>query len=185
VSYCALVQSLPADHVHRRYHDNEYGFPIRDEAELFARLTLEINQAGLSWLTILRKQEAFVRAFDQFVVDTVAAYDEGDVTRLLGDAGIVRNERKIRAVIENARRIQFLRASHGGFANWLHAHHPRSKPDWVKLFKKNFVFVGGEIVGEFLMSIGYLPGAHEPTCPIDPIVRAQQPPWLQVESEHP
>ena len=86
--------------------------------------------------------------------------------RLLADAAIIRNRLKVAAAIDNARRIQAIRESHGSFADWLDAHHPRSKAAWVALFKETFRFTGGEIVGEFLMSLGYLPGAHVPSCPV-------------------
>jgi DNA-3-methyladenine glycosylase I len=160
--YCDFAPGHP---YHGPYHDGEYGFPSRDEAVLFERLVLEINQAGLSWLTVLKKREAFREAFDDFDVDTVAAYGDEDVARLLADAGIVRNRLKVNAAIENARRIRVLRDSHGSFADWLDAHHPQPKEAWIKLFKKTFLFTGGEIVGEFLMSLDYLPGAHRPDCP--------------------
>jgi len=161
--YCLIAPGPP---VHGHYHDHEYGFPQRDERELFERLLLEINQAGLSWETILKKREGFRAAYSQFDVDTVAGYGERDVERLLNDAGIIRNRLKVHAAIHNAQVIQQLRASHGSFAAWLDAHHPRDKAEWVKLFKKTFRFTGGEITGEFLMSLGYLPGAHSPDCPV-------------------
>ncbi len=176
--YC---DSAPGHPDHGPYHDTEYGFPARDEAILFERLVLEINQAGLSWLTILRKRPAFTAAYDAFDVDTVAAYDEDQRARLLADAGIIRNKLKVNAAIENARRIQGLRKSHGSFADWLDAHHPLPKDDWVKLFKKTFLFTGGEITGEFLMSLGYLPGAHREDCPVQQAIAGINPPWMQVE----
>ncbi len=164
-SYCERCASLPPGHPDREYHDREYGFPISDDASLLCRLALEINQAGLSWSTILRKKDAFIRAYEGFEPETVAAYGQDDVERLLGDASIVRNRRKVAAVMENAGRIVALRRDYGSFSAWLEAHHPRPKEDWLALFKETFVFVGGEIVGEFLMSTGYLPGAHVPGCP--------------------
>lgn len=85
------------------YHDDEWGRPVRGDDALYERITLEAFQSGLSWLTILRKREAFRRAFDGFRITTVAGYGEADVTRLLGDAGIVRNRAKIEAAIVNAR----------------------------------------------------------------------------------
>lgn len=170
------------DEVHGYYHDNEYGFPIDGEAELFERLVLEINQAGLNWGLILKKRENFRQALDGFDVDKVAAYGEAEVARLLEDAGIVRNRLKVNAVIHNAQVIQGLRESHGSFAAWLAAHHPLRKPDWVKLFKKTFRFTGGEITGEFLMSIGYLPGTHRPDCEVYARIAALNPPWMQVEA---
>lgn len=174
--YCLIAPGHP---VHDFYHANEYGFPQREERELFERLVLEINQAGLSWETILKKREGFRAAYDGFNVDRVAAYAEQDIERLLSDAGIIRNRLKVLAAIHNAQVIQQLRASHGSFAAWLDAHHPRSKADWVKLFKKTFRFTGGEITGEFLMSLGYLPGAHAEDCPVHARLLTLSPPWLQ------
>ncbi len=161
--YCDIAPGHP---IHGPYHDKEYGFSARAERVLFERLALEIMQAGLSWEIVLKKRKALNKAFDRFSVDKVAAYGARDVARLLADEGIIRNRRKIEAIIENARRIQTIRKESGSFARWLDAHHPRAKAEWVKLFKKTFVFTGGEIVGEFLMSLGYLPGAHKRGCPI-------------------
>ena len=161
----AYCRAAPGHPVHAAYHDLEYGFPSSDERVLFERLVLEINQAGLSWLTILNKRTAFRVAYSDFDVDKVADFGAADISRLLGDTGIVRNRLKIEAAIDNARRIQELRMSHGSFALWVDAHHPRSLGEWTKLFRRTFRFTGGQIVNEFLMSLGYLPGAHEPDCP--------------------
>ncbi|WP_207478828.1 DNA-3-methyladenine glycosylase I [Arenibaculum pallidiluteum] len=176
-TYCAAAPGHPH---HGPYHDGEYGFPSTDERVLFERLVLEINQAGLSWETILRKRAAFVAAYDGFDVDKVAAYGEADRARLMADAGIIRNRLKIESAIENARRIQAMRSEWGGFNAWLQAHHPRDKAAWVALFRKTFRFTGGEIVGEFLMSLGYLPGAHEPGCPVYARILELEPPWLAI-----
>jgi DNA-3-methyladenine glycosylase I len=161
--YCDIAPGHP---FHGPYHEKEYGFPSRDDQVLFERLALEINQAGLSWLTVLKKREAFNRAFANFDPNRVARFNDKDVVRLLADEGIIRNRLKVNAVIENARRILEIRKTHGSLADWLDAHHPQSKEEWVKLFKKTFLFTGGEIVGEFLMSLGYLPGAHHERCPV-------------------
>ena len=174
--YCDIAS---ADPWHGPYHDREYGFPVQDEAVLFERLALEINQAGLSWLTVLKKRAAFDTAFDGFDVDRIAAYGDRERARLLADAGIIRNRLKIDAVIENARRLQGLRDSHGGFSAWLGAHHPQPKDDWVKLFKRTFKFTGGEITGEFLLSTGYLPGSHREDCPVYARIMALDPPWAR------
>ncbi|MDE1900813.1 MAG: DNA-3-methyladenine glycosylase I [Alphaproteobacteria bacterium] len=167
-AYCDMAPGHP---VHGAYHDTEYGFPATDERVLFERLCLEIMQAGLSWEIVLKKRKSLNAAFDRFKVDKVAAYAASDVRRLLADEGIIRNRLKIAAIIHNAGVVQGLRASHGKFALWLDAHRthngkPRGKADWVKLFKKTFKFTGGEITGEFLMSIGILPGAHWEGCGI-------------------
>ena len=176
MSYCSIAPGRP---FHGPYHEKEYGFPIRNEARLFERLALEINQAGLSWLTILQKRDNFRAAFDRFDVDRVASYGRRERSRLLRDAGIIRNELKVNAVIENARRIVCLRETHRSFARWLDAHHPLTKEEWVKLFKKTFLFTGGEITGEFLISTGYLPGAHDLSCPIYHLVVNKTPPWMR------
>ena len=163
VDYCEMAKRHP---LHGPYHDHEYGFPSRDESVIFERLALEIMQAGLSWEITLKKRPALNKAFAKFSVVKVAAYTEKDIERLLADESIIRNRRKIEAIIANAGIILAIRKSHGGFAQWLDAHHPQPKEAWVKLFKKTFKFTGGEIVGEFLMSLGYLEGAHKPACPV-------------------
>ncbi len=161
LTYCAVVRQ-GIDEWNRHYHDNEYGFPLATDNELFERLILEINQAGLSWLTILKKRESFTRAYDRFDIAKVAAYTEADRERLLADAGIIRNRLKVNAAIENARRIQAL----GGFAPWLNERRSLNREAWTKEFKRTFLFTGGEIVNEFLVSTGYLPGAHDADCPV-------------------
>ena len=166
--------------MHGIYHDTEYGFPASNEQVLFERLILEINQAGLSWATILRKRAAFRAAFADFDVDRIAAFGPADTERLMTDPGIIRNRLKIEAAIENARRIQALRQLHGSFADWLDAHHPRSAEDWTRLFRRTFRFTGGQIVNEFLMSVGYLAGAHDPDCPAFARIMQLSPPWAQV-----
>lgn len=178
-SYCNYCNSHPDDVYNREYHDTEYGFPLREDNLLFERLILEINQAGLSWITILKKKENFRRAYNGFDVDTVAGYKAGDRARLLKDAGIIRNRLKINAAIENARRIRALREDHGSFWGWLNAHHPMPLEEWARLFKKTFVFTGGEIIREFLVSTGYLPGAHDADCPIFLAVKRRAPPWMK------
>ena len=174
--YCSIAPGHP---VHGPYHDTEYGVPQRDESNLFERLILEINQAGLSWETILKKREGFRAAYAGFDVDAVAAFSEDDVLRLLADPGIIRNRLKVRAAIHNAQVIQQLRRSHGSFADWLDAHAENDKAAWVKLFRSTFRFTGGEITGEFLMSLGYLPGAHSADCPAYARIALLQPRWMQ------
>lgn len=181
MSYCDFITTItdPQKECHRRYHDTQYGFPLEEDAELFGRLILEINQAGLSWETILKKEANFRKAYHHFDIKKIASYGEADRKRLLSDAGIIRNRLKIDAAIENAKTVLQLQREFGSFAQWLRSHHPQSKESWVKLFKKTFRFTGGEIVGEFLMSIGYLPGAHVPECPIYKEVLKAKPLWKQ------
>ena len=169
MTYCEYIDTISGEvkALHKEYHDNHYGFPIYDDNRLFERLMFEINQAGLNWILILKKQENFRKAFNDFDIDTVAAYEEKDFTRLMSDSGIIRNRLKIRAAIENARRITAIRREHGSFRDWIDANAESTitLAAWTKLFKKTFVFTGGEIVNEFLMSIGILPGAHHQGCP--------------------
>jgi DNA-3-methyladenine glycosylase I len=180
-SYCDYVQAHPEDEYNRVYHDTEYGFPLKDDNLLFERLILEINQAGLAWITILKKKDNFRRAYDGFHVEKVSGYGEADLARLLSDAGIIRNRLKVNAAVENARRILELSRAHGSFQGWLEAHHPRPLTEWAKLFKQTFVFTGGEIVREFLVSTGYLAGAHDRTCPVYPKVATLRPAWMRGE----
>ncbi|MFT5990203.1 MAG: DNA-3-methyladenine glycosylase I [Neolewinella sp.] len=177
-TYCTLMPTLAADHVHRKYHDYAYGFPIEDDNELFGRLILEINQAGLSWLTILNKQDNFREAYAGYDINTIAHFTEEDRARLLSDAGIIRNKLKVNAAIHNANVILGLQVGFGSFKAWLDHNHPLTKDEWVKLFKKTFKFTGGEITNEFLMSSGYLPGAHDMGCPVYAKVVASQPKWI-------
>jgi DNA-3-methyladenine glycosylase I len=176
-SYCQAVEQMPTDSVHRKYHDTEYGFPLPDDNELFGRLILEINQAGLSWTTILKKQDNFRDAYSGFDIQKVANYGDADRERLLNDASIIRNRLKVNAAIHNAKRILELQQEFGSFQAWLDHHHPLKKEEWVKLFKKTFKFTGGEITNEFLMSTGYLPGAHVPECSVYRKILAERPKW--------
>ena len=178
MSYCEYVQNAGKNSVHRHYHDNEYGFPINDDNLLFARLVLEINQAGLSWETILKKKDNFFKAFDDFNIGKVSKYSEKKKEKLMQDAGIIRNRLKIEATIHNAQVIKSVQKESGSFKSWLDQNHPKSKDEWTKLFKKTFRFTGGEIVNEFLMSTGYLPGCHVESCPIYKKVLKQKPMWL-------
>ena len=198
--YCDVA---PGHEWHGPYHDAEYGFPQRGDAELFERLILEINQAGLTRLTILKKRDAFRAAYRGFDPAVVARFGARDVRRLLADAGIIRNRLKIEAAIANAKTVLALRQSHGSLAEWLDEHcfvdaktqrrhgrtqrrkdakRLRSKEEWVDLFRRTFRFTGGEIVGEFLLSTGYLPGAHRESCPAYPRVLAAKPPFLRRET---
>lgn len=178
-SYCHFIQSLkPGEQaIHKEYHDKQYGFPIHDDNELFCRLILEINQAGLSWTTILNKQESFRKAYHNFDIKKVAGYKERDFKRLMNDAGIIRNRLKINAAIENAKTILVIQKEFNSFKSWLDHHHPKTRDEWTNLFKKTFRFTGGEIVNEFLMSTGYLPNAHEEGCPAYKKIIKAKPAW--------
>jgi len=178
-SYCEAVKYFDLSDVNRVYHDSAYGFPITDDNELFGRFLLEINQAGLSWILMLKKQDNFRQAYANFDVGKVACFTDSDRQRLLNDAGIIRNRLKIEAAIYNAQRIVEIQAEFGGFKNWLDRHVQLDKEGWIKLFKKSFRFTGGEITNEFLLSTGYLAGAHHPDCPIYTEIISRNPPWLK------
>ena len=178
-TYCDYCNSHPEDTFNKEYHDTQYGFPINDDNLLFERLVLEINQAGLSWITILKKADNFRKAYRKFDISKVAKFTEKDRERLLADAGIIRNKLKVNAAIVNAQKIVELRKEYGSFKGWLDAHHPLTKDEWTKLFKKTFFFTGGEIVNEFLMSTGYLQGAHIKSCPTYKKVASLRPAWMK------
>ena len=178
-TYCDYVGKLDKNNVHKQYHDTEYGFPLESDDELFARLVLEINQAGLSWNTILNKKENFFKAYDDFNIDKVAKYNEKKIEKLMNDPGIIRNRLKVNAAIVNAQKILALQKECGSFEGWLDSNHPLTKEEWTRLFKKTFVFTGGEIVNEFLMSSGYLAGAHDESCPMFKRVASLRPPWMR------
>ena len=173
-NYCKVALEHP---LHGHYHDTEYGFPITGEAELFERLVMEIFQAGLSWLLILKKRGALKLSFQNFDVTKVANFNDKDVKRLLENHLIIRNRKKIEATIFNAKRLIELRKTDDGFANWIKKHHPLVREEWIKLFKMNFKFTGEQIVGEFLQSVGYLPGAHNIDCPVYERIEILNPPW--------
>jgi DNA-3-methyladenine glycosylase I len=179
-SYCAAVRSSRLHEVHTQYHDLEYGFPLEHDDELFERLILEINQAGLSWETILKKREGFKKAYANFELEQVADFTDKDFTRLMSDSNIIRNRLKINAAIENAKRILEIRREHGSFLTWLESHHPLDLDGWRRLFKKTFVFTGGEIVREFLVSTGFLPGAHDTDCQCHDKILVLKPAWTRV-----
>jgi DNA-3-methyladenine glycosylase I len=181
MSYCAAIDSMPEERkaLHKAYHDKLYGFPIHNDNELFGRLVLEINQAGLSWETILKKENGFRKAYCDFDIKKVASFHQKDIDRLLNDAGIIRNRLKIQAAIENAKTILLLQKEYGSFEKWLESQHPKTKEEWVLLFKKTFRFTGGEIVSEFLMSIGYLQGAHTSDCKIYEVILKKKPMWAR------
>jgi len=165
------------------YHDDEWGVPVHDDVELFERLALESFQAGLSWPTILRKRDAFRRAFDGFEPLVVAAYGDADRARLMADAGIVRNGAKIDATIGNAAALLAVAAEFGSFDAYFASHLPSPPPRQppsakagdipattgasdelsADLRRRGFRFVGSTIVYAFMQSVG-LVDDHLPGC---------------------
>ena len=177
MSYCKVIEQMEGERqrLHKNYHYHFYGRPLHDDNELFGRLILEINQAGLSWETILKKEQNFRRAYDNFKIKKVAGYTEVDRARLMADSGIIRNRLKINAAIANAQAILRLQGEWGSFEKWLEGHKGQTKEEWVRLFKQTFKFTGGEIVGEFLMSVGYLDGAHDAECEVGRVLNTKSP----------
>lgn len=180
--YCDIAPGHP---VHGYYHDHEYGFPIaisiKNDDILLERLALEIMQAGLSWEIVLKKRAGLYKAFDGFQVKKVAKYGDKKVAELLQNPEIIRNKLKVNAIIHNANMILNMQKTPeiGSFGAFLASHHPRGHLEWQKLFKKTFKFTGGEIVKEFLMSLGYLPGAHHEKCSIYSKISKKSPPWMK------
>jgi len=160
-SYCSYARK--SNNHHKHHHDTEHGTPPKNDDDLFKRLMLEISQAGLSFDTILKKKGSIYKAFPS--VEKVAKFSEKEIEKLMNDPGIIRNRLKIQAAIHNAKVIRQLQKEFGSMKRWLNSHHPKNREGWTKLFKKTFKFTGGEIVNEFMMSIGYLPGAHDKDCP--------------------
>jgi len=165
------------------YHDTEWGFPVRDDRRLFEKLCLEGFQSGLSWRTILTKRENFRAAFHDFDFDRIAAFDEADVTRLLGDAGIVRHRGKIEAVINNARRAQELVRKEGSLAAYVWRYEPKpeelstpqtqsTSPASIALSKdlkkRGWKFVGPTTVFAFMQAMGLI-NDHAEGC----VIRAE------------
>jgi len=147
------------------YHDREYGVARRwTDRDCFELLSLELFQAGLSWLIVLRKREAFRRAFHRFNLRQVARMTESDVGRLMQDAGIIRNRLKILATIDNARRVLLIQREYGSFRRWLAQVDDADPAQTLKLFRSTFRFMGPEIINEFLMCIGKRPVKHDPHC---------------------
>ncbi len=169
---CAWCQATP---VYQRYHDTEWGFPVTDERRLFEKICLEGFQAGLSWLTILNKREAFRNGFASFEAEPLSRFKQHDIDRLLGDAGIVRHRGKIESTINNAKRVLELRAEVGSLAAyaWRYEPAPSSRPkhltlDAARSFttsaesiamskdlkKRGWSFVGPTTVYAFMQAMG-------------------------------
>ena len=182
VPRCAWATSAPE---YVAYHDTEWGFPVDDDVRLFEKLSLEGFQSGLSWLTILRKRDAFRAAFDGFDFERVARFGDGDVDRLLSDAGIVRHRGKIEAVINNARRAMELVSAEGSLASFIWGYEPRpsqraaapvsTSPESValsaELKRRGWRFVGPTTAYAFMQAMG-LVNDHHRGCAIHGRVEA-------------
>jgi DNA-3-methyladenine glycosylase I len=152
VARCWWGDSTPE---YRTYHDREWGFPVTDDRRLFEKLCLEGFQAGLSWLTILRKREHFRRAFRDFDFNQIARFSDKDVARLMADAGIVRNRAKIEATINNAKRTAELVRAEGSLARFVWAYEEADPKTLAKELKaRGFRFVGPTTVHSFMQAMG-------------------------------
>jgi len=178
MSYCSNVNCGKLNYYHKYYHENIYGFPAKSENELFGRLVLEINQAGLSWDTVLKKEKGIKNAYKDYSFFKIAEFNNMDIQRILKDNEVIRMKRKIEAIIFNAKKIISITEKHNSFKSFLDMHHPLTLSGWVSVFKNEFKFVGKEICKEFLMSTGYLKGAHEKSCPIYKKIISENPMWL-------
>jgi DNA-3-methyladenine glycosylase I len=178
-SYCFAVNNGDLSKLHKAYHDTEYGFKAKSDNALFGSLILEINQAGLSWNTIINKKESIKKAYANFEVSKIAVFAEKDIEDLLKNLGIIRMRAKVEAIIQNAQQVLLIQKEFGSFENWLDQNHPMLEEKWIKLFKKTFKFTGKEITKEFLMCNGYLEGAHKKSCPIYSKTLAAKPMWAK------
>lgn len=151
------------DSLMEHYHDTEWGFPAKDDNELYERLILQIFQAGLSWKIILYRREAFQKAFSNFIVNKVSKYSSTEVERLLTDKNIIRNKLKIQSTIENAKRILKLQKEFGSFQKFLDQL-PNELSILQKELKQVFKFVGPEIARMFVMNIGKIEVPHDQDC---------------------
>lgn len=170
------------DELYCRYHDEEWGIPVHDDRKLFEMLTLEGAQAGLSWITVLRKRENYRRAFDEFAIDKILDYDDNKVEALMQDAGIVRNRLKIRSVIINARAFRAVQEEFGSFDSFLWSYvdgtpicnhwsdiseipakTELSERISKDLKKRGFKFVGSTIVYTFMQAVGMV-NDHTANC---------------------
>lgn len=172
-----------ASELNRAYHDTEWGVPVHDDRKQFEHLMLEAMQCGLSWGLMLRKREIFRRCFENFDYDRVAAYDEADVERVMNTEGMLRSERKIRAVIQNARCFQQIRAEYGSFSDYLWAYsdgktilYDGHNRDWMPasnglserigrdLKRRGFKYLGAITVYSHLQACGII-NDHDAACP--------------------
>jgi DNA-3-methyladenine glycosylase I len=182
VARCAWGDSAPD---YRPYHDEEWGRPVTDDVRLFEKLCLEGFQSGLSWLTILRKREAFRAAFAGFDFHRVATFGEGDVERLLGDAGIIRHRGKIEATINNAGRAVEMVEAEGSIAAFVWAYEPgttragletetaESRALAKELKRRGWRFVGPTTVYAFMQAMGLVNDHLEGCDAREPALRAR------------
>jgi len=157
MSYCSYCKTQEEGSKHRWYHDKVYG-------RMFGRLIMEISQAGLSWDIVLNKYDGIKSAYSDFDIEKISEYKEEDILSLMKNKDIIRHELKIRSAVFNANKILKIQEEFGTFKTWLLENNQNSIENWTKLFKKNFKFVGKEIVKEFLISNAIIEGAHDKTC---------------------
>ncbi len=146
-----------------RYHDDEWGIPVRGDRAIFEKMTLEVFQTGLSWRLILHKREVLREVFEGFDPGAVARLGPRDVERLMGDARIVRHRGKIEATIENARRLVEIRVLHGGFRQYLDAVGP-GRTAIAAALRRDFRYMGPSVIESFLQELGRLPVRHQRGC---------------------
>ena len=176
-SYCNQAFAGKLSQLHKAYHQTSYGFKAANDNELFGSLILEINQAGLSWNTVLNKKDTIKKAYADYSIQKIAAFRDADIAVLMNNPRIIRMRGKITAIIYNANQILKIQKEAISFEKWLDSQGTLSVEDWIILFKKHFKFTGKEITKEFLMGNGYLEGAHEKGCPIYEKSIAAHPIW--------
>tara|TARA_B100001564_G_C20504131_1_gene607563 strand:- start:357 stop:797 length:441 start_codon:yes stop_codon:yes gene_type:complete len=138
----------------------------KTDDELFGRLIMEINQAGLSWEIVLNKYPDIKKAYANFNITKIATFKDKEIEAIKNNSKVIRHELKIRSIVYNAQQILSIQKEFGTFGNWISKNRQNSIENWTSIFKKNFKFVGKEIVSEFLMSNGMISGAHDKDCPV-------------------
>ena len=177
--YCSNFNKGLLNDIHDNYHNYTYGFPENNDNKLFEKLVLEINQAGLSWEIILKKYKGLYKAYSGLNIIKVANYRNSDIKELLENKGIIRNKLKIFSIIYNAKVILEIQSNHKSFKLWLDKHSFLNIEDWIKLFKTKFKFTGYNITKEFLLSSGYIEGAHKKNCKVYKEILRKSPKWYK------
>ena len=179
MNYCSNFNNDLLDPIHKKYHNSVYGFPESDDNKLFEKLSLEINQAGLSWDIILKKYTELNKAYSGFNIIRVAAYKSNQINVLLNNKKIIRNKLKIYSIIYNAKAILKIQNDHESFKSWLDKKKCQTLNQWTEIFKNKFKFIGLKITEEFLLSSGYIEGAHKKECKTYNEILKKNPNWLK------
>ncbi len=163
-SYCAFCNSASAPKIHSQYHKKEYGINPKKDKLFFEALVLEINQTGLSWDLVLKRRNNIKLAFENYNLNKISNFNKKNINDLLSNNKIIRNKKKIIAIIYNSKIFIEIIKDNGSFKKWMDKNKNKSLDQWIKLFKKKFKFTGPSVTKEFLIATGYIAGAHDLNC---------------------